>query len=342
MLVPIPLSSHAQLQVYIWLFCFVRQCGGEAQRNLGPQRNFHRSGTGSCKGQSLCWYVYLSMPQALLPRFGWPPSLQSVEAERCFERAADGRFQKSVENQGLPAQLDQNGGCGWASQALSCRCPRTSQALDLSVSDTHGARWSAADVGREVWLPWLFYIPSHGVGCLPGLFDGGKFKKKQLTIWTARWCSTPRAIPEKRLKLNFNRCPLKLQADGRMTKSKGARPAGKRRKHMTFSELTDFVLERKVSTVAALWQAGGWKLGPNFLNSILWQDRISSLTAFCFTPAWSGVDRFTSRKNNVDFHVSFKSFIVGHILNPPNFLLPYLCRRRRRKRSLAIAWCGTI
>jgi hypothetical protein len=81
--------------------------------------------------------------------------------------------------------------------------------------------------------------------------------KNQLTIWTARWCSTPRAIPEKRLKLNFNRCPLKLQADGRMTKSKGARPAGKRRKHMTFSELTDFVLERKVSTVAELWQAGG-------------------------------------------------------------------------------------
>ena len=35
-----------------------------------------------------------------------------VEAERCFERAADGRFQKSVENQGLPAQLDQNRGCG--------------------------------------------------------------------------------------------------------------------------------------------------------------------------------------------------------------------------------------
>ena len=77
MLVPIPLSRHAQLQVYIRLFFIVRQCGGEAQRDLGPQRNFHWSGTGSCKGQSLCWYVYLSMPQALLPRFGWPPSLQS-------------------------------------------------------------------------------------------------------------------------------------------------------------------------------------------------------------------------------------------------------------------------
>ena len=66
-----------------------------------------------------------------------------------------------------------------ASQALSCRCPRTSQALDLSVSDTHGARWSAADVGREVWLPLLFYIPSHGVGCLPGLFYPSSYTREK-------------------------------------------------------------------------------------------------------------------------------------------------------------------
>ena len=46
--------------------------------------------------------------------------------------------------------------------------------------------------------------------------------KNQLTIWTVRCCSTPRAIPGRRLKLNLHRCPLKLQADGRMTKSKGA------------------------------------------------------------------------------------------------------------------------
>ena len=55
---------------------------------------------------------------------------------------------------------------------------------------------------------------------------------------------------------------MSAQAAGRRKNDKVQRcqqkePAGKRRKHMTFSELTDFVLERKVSTVAELWQAGG-------------------------------------------------------------------------------------